>query len=284
MKDELFSMYQYPSMIKSAAFCAALFAFLSVVLKTSFVLIPEVSEVRVCNILACSCGIWFGPAGAWGCAVGNLIGDLGGSLTILSLSGFWGNFFSAWLPYKVWTVWGSVIGEDPLERPSLQSKNWLIRYLVGGFCSVVSCSALLAVTFDCSGDMAAVNSFAMVFLNNAGATIVGIALFALMCRLPENVLRYWRSQMRQERDLVFPAAHKGKIRLVVGLSAAVTVFVAVYMLLRGIGLTVHDDLFQPLPLAVCVGYTIAQAVLTALCRWRRAERTEIAEVKEILLD
>ena len=274
MKDELFSMYQYPSMIKSAAFCAALFAFLSVVLKTSFVLIPEVSEVRVCNMLACSFGIWFGPAGAWGCAVGNLIGDLGGSLTILSISGFLGNFFSAWLPYKVWTVWGSVVGEDPLARPSLQSKSWLTRYLVGGFCSVVSCSALLAFTFDFSGDMAAVNSFMMIFLNNAGATIVGIALFALMCRLPENILRYWRSQMRQERDLIFPAAHKGKMLLVVGLSAAVTAFVVVYMLVRGVGLSAQDDFLQMLPVAVCVGYTLAQIVLTALCRWQRAERRE----------
>lgn len=265
-------------MIKSAAFCAALFALLSVVLKTSFVLIPEVSEVRVCNILACSCGIWFGPAGAWGCAVGNLIGDLGGSLTILSISGFLGNFFSAWLPYKVWTVWGSVIGEDPLARPSLRSKCWLARYLVGGFCSVVSCSALLAFTFDFSGDMAAVNSFMMIFLNNAGATIVGIALFALMCRLPENVLRYWRSQMQQERDLVFPAAHKGKMLLVVGLSAAVTVFVAAYMLVRGVGLSVRDDFLQPLPVVVCVGYTLAQIVLTALCRWQRAERIETNEI------
>ena len=281
MKDELFSMCQYPSMIKSAAFCAALFAFLSVVLKTSFVLIPEVSEVRVCNMLACSFGIWFGPAGAWGCAVGNLIGDLGGSLTILSLPGFLGNFFSAWLPYKVWTVWGSVVGEDPLARPSLRSKSWLARYLVGGFCSVVSCSALLAFTFDFSGDMAAVNSFMMIFLNNAGATIVGIALFALMCRLPENILRYWRSQMQQERDLVFPAAHKGKMLLVVGLSAAVTAFVVIYMLVRGVGLSAQDDCLQMLPVAVCVGYTLAQIVLTALCRWQRAEHTE---TKEILLD
>ena len=278
MKDELFSMYQYPSMIKSAAFCAALFAFLSVVLKTSFVLIPEVSEVRVCNMLACSFGIWFGPAGAWGCAVGNLIGDLGGSLTILSISGFLGNFFSAWLPYKVWTVWGSVVGEDPLARPSLRSKSWLTRYLVGGFCSVVSCSALLAFTFDFSGDMAAVNSFMMIFLNNAGATIVGIALFALMCRLPENVLRYWRSQMQQERDLVFPAAHKGKMLLVVGLSAAVTAFVVIYMLVRGVGLSAQDAFLQPLPVAVCVGYTLAQTVLTALCRWQRAERRETNEI------
>ena len=278
MKDELFSMYQYPSMIKSAAFCAALFAFLSVALKTSFVLIPEVSEVRVCNVLACSFGIWFGPAGAWGCALGNLIGDLGGSLTILSLPGFWGNFFSAWLPYKVWTVWGGAVGEDPLERPSLRSKSWLARYLVGGFCSVVSCSALLAFTFDFSGDMPTVNSFTMVFLNNAGATILGIVLFALMCRLPENVLRYWRGQMRQERDYIFPAAHGKKMRLVVGLSAAVSVFVATYMLLRSVGISAQDDFLQPLPVAVCVGYTLAQTVLTALCRWQRAECRETNEI------
>ena len=281
MKDELFSMYQYPSMIKSAAFCAASFAFLSVVLKTSFVLIPEVSEVRVCNILACSYGIWFGPAGAWGCAVGNLIGDLGGSLTVLSISGFLGNFFSAWLPYKVWTVWGSAIGENSLERPSLHAKNWLVRYLVGGFCSVVSCSALLAFTFDFSGDMPTVNSFLMIFLNNAGATILGIVLFALMCRLPENVLRYWRSQMRQERDYIFPAVQGRKMYLVVGLSAAVTAFVVVYMLVRGVGLSVQDDFLQMLPVTVCIGYTLAQTVLTALCRWQRAERTE---TKEVLLD
>ena len=266
-RDELFRMFRYPSMIKSGAFCAACFAFLSVVLKTGIVLIPEVSEVRVCNMLACSFGIWFGPAGAWGCAVGNLIGDLGGSLTVLSVSGFLANFFSAWLPYKIWCVWGNVLGEEPLARPSLRTKHWLARYALGGFCSVVSCSALLAVTFDLSGDMAAANTFEMIFLNNAGATLLGALLFILLCRLPEKLLLYWREQMTEERGYVFSAAHRRKMEWVIVLSAVLALLLTAYLLRSGLGLRVQDHCAQPLPLALCIGYTALQAVLTASCRW-----------------
>ena len=270
--NELVRMFRYPSMIKSAAFCAACFAFLSVVFKNSLILIPEVTEVRFCNILACTLGIWFGPAGAWGCAVGNLVGDLGGSLTDLSFSGFFGNFFSAWLPYKVWCVWGSAAGEPPTSRPSLRAKNWLLRYLVGGFFSVVTCSAVLAVSFDRSGDMPAANTFAMIFLNNAGATLLGIALFALSCFLPEKLLVCWRAQMTDERELSFPASDKKRLTVLLAVSAALSVYMPVYMLAHGVTLRTMDAFGSVFPIALCIIYTAAQIIVTLSCRWKAAPR------------
>lgn len=277
MKNEIFAMFKYPSMIKSMAFCAALFAMLSVLLKNSIVLIPEVTEVRVCNIIACSFGIWFGPAGAWGCAIGNLIGDLGGSLTILTLPGFVGNFLSAWLPYKIWSVTGSALNESPLERPSLRARKWGLRYAAAGFCSVASCSAILAFSFDFTAAMPAANTYMVIFLNNLGATVLGAVLFIVMCLIPKPVLRYWRSLMTDELSMTFPARHRKKLWLLYGICAAITVFVLCYALILKLDLQKMDAFGQPLPIAVSMAVTAALIVVTFLCGWRQTEEIPLSE-------
>ena len=191
-------MFKYASMIKSLAFCAATFACLSVLFKNSIVIVPEVTEIRICNIVAVCYGIWFGPAGAWGCALGNLVGDLGGSLTILSIGGFAANFFSAYIPYKIWESMGAHYGEHRLERPSMQSKKWALRYLLAGLASVVACALILAITFDLGNSMSAIDAFVLIFCNNMAATLVGMILYVIMAKIPSKVLPYWRDMMRCE--------------------------------------------------------------------------------------
>lgn len=205
--DEI-RMFKYASMIKSLAFCAATFACLSVVFKNSFVIVPEVTEVRPCNIVACCYGIWFGPAGAWGCALGNLVGDLGGSLTVLSIGGFLANFFSAYFPFKIWEAMGAHYGEHRLERPSMQSTKWALRYLLAGLASVVACALILAITFDVTNTLSAIDTFVIIFCNNMAATLVGMLLYIIMAKMPSKVLPYWRDMMRSE--IAVPQGEKNK--------------------------------------------------------------------------
>ncbi|OGL42590.1 MAG: hypothetical protein A2161_08835, partial [Candidatus Schekmanbacteria bacterium RBG_13_48_7] len=47
-------------------------------------------------------GILFGPAGAWGSGIGNVIGDFFGTLGPGSFFGFFGNFFYAFCAYQIW--------------------------------------------------------------------------------------------------------------------------------------------------------------------------------------
>lgn len=275
MKSELFRMGKYPSMVKSMAFCAATFAFLSVIFKSGIVFIPEVTEVRICNMLSCCYGIWFGPAGAWGCAIGNLIGDLGGSLTVLSIPGFLANFASAWIPYHIWEQTGAALRESPLAAPGLHSPHWFLRYLLCGLSSVVTCSCILAVSFDWTGDMAAVNTFLMIFSNNFSAALLGIVLFLIMSCIPERILPYWRMQMREERRYAFSPRSVWVVFGEILAAAAILVFETVYMLTKGLGFSVYDGLHKPLPLLIFGISALLPFLLNGLCRRKEAAEDDI---------
>ncbi|MBM3476735.1 MAG: QueT transporter family protein, partial [Armatimonadetes bacterium] len=43
-------------------------------------LIPGITEIRPANAIPPVLSLLFGPAAAWGCAIGNLIGDFFGSI------------------------------------------------------------------------------------------------------------------------------------------------------------------------------------------------------------
>ncbi len=268
--DEL-RMFKYASMIKSLAFCAASFACLSVIFKNSFVIVPEVTEIRLCNIVACCYGIWFGPAGAWGCAIGNLVGDLGGSLTVLSVGGFIANFVSAYLPYKVWGVLGSVCGEHRLERPSMQSTGWIVRYLIAGFVSVMACCGVLAITFEATDALPTMNTILLVFCNNMAATLIGMLLFVVMAKVSSRVLPYWRDQMYDEEGLEFVKEDMTKIKIIIAASAALLIYTFAYMLSGKFSFFVMDEFNQPIPMIISCVYTIAVAVVTAMCQWRNKD-------------
>ena len=96
---EVFSMWGKTKMVVLVALCAGLYAALLIPFK-GFVLIPGVTEFRPASALPVVMGLLFGPAGAWGSAIGNLIGDFFGSLGVGSLFGFFGNFIFAYVPIR----------------------------------------------------------------------------------------------------------------------------------------------------------------------------------------
>jgi hypothetical protein len=48
------------------------------------------------------CGIFFGPAAAWGLGIGNIVGDVFGSWSLMSIIGFLINFMYPYLAYLLW--------------------------------------------------------------------------------------------------------------------------------------------------------------------------------------
>lgn len=121
MKD-IFTMWKYPKMITLVAICAAIYAALLIPFKA--IVIFSV-EVRVATVIVPAMGILFGPAGAWGVGIGNLIGDFFGSMSVASIFGVISNFFFAYVPYKVWyMVKGDV-------EPKTQKFSKVIRFLIG---------------------------------------------------------------------------------------------------------------------------------------------------------
>jgi energy-coupling factor transport system substrate-specific component len=97
---ELLKMWGNTRMVVLAAVTAALYAALLIPFKP-LVLIPGLTEMRPAAAIPLVAGLLFGPAGAVGAALGNLLGDFFGTLGWGSLFGLGGNFLLAYIPYRL---------------------------------------------------------------------------------------------------------------------------------------------------------------------------------------
>lgn len=108
--QEILSPFKQKNTLLHICLCALVFIGMAVPFKV-MVLIKGVTEVRPVNAVPVAVGLLFGPAGAWGCAIGNLIADLFGTFSKGSVLGFVGNFIAAYLPFKLWHIFRK--GEAP---------------------------------------------------------------------------------------------------------------------------------------------------------------------------
>ena len=131
---ELFGMWRNTRMVVLTAICAALYAAILIPFKVAPI-IPGVTELRPANALPIVCSFLFGPAGAWGAAFGNLIGDFFGGLGPGDLFGFAGNLLFGLTPYA---VWDAVSGAPPV--PTRRVGWWAL------FAGVVALSGMLCAT------------------------------------------------------------------------------------------------------------------------------------------
>lgn len=100
---ELLSPFKKRNTLLQILLCALVFIGMAIPFKV-MVLIEGLTEVRPVNAVPVVAGLMFGPAGAWGCAIGNLISDLFGTFSKASVLGFAGNFIAAYLPFKLWHI------------------------------------------------------------------------------------------------------------------------------------------------------------------------------------
>lgn len=255
MRD-IFRMFKHPAMIKMSAFCTAVFALMLVIFKHGIVLIPEVSEIRTANAAAVFFGIFFGPAGAVGCAIGNLVGDFGGTLTWLSPGGMLANFLAAYMPYRIWQAFDGFYSECG-RTPSLASRGLAYRLLLSGLASVVSCSAVLAITFDLSMSYPAINTFNMIFCNNAASTAVGIILFILICKMKRiGNIPYWGKIMREDASQISPSQAKRRLVCYLLSTLLCSAFVLACDIAWHAGIAPTCRMGMAAPLAVFAAYTV----------------------------
>lgn len=98
---ELLKVWKSPKMMAAMLFTAFLYAALTIPFK-GLIVVPQISEIRPSAFLPALAGIIFGPAGAWGSAIGNLIGDVFGTLSYASIFGFVANLCLGLIPYRLW--------------------------------------------------------------------------------------------------------------------------------------------------------------------------------------
>ena len=84
---EIFTMWRHTQMVVLVALSAAIYAAILIPFK-GFPIVPGAVEIRPANVIPFVVGLLFGPAGAWGSAIGNLIGDFFGTLSPGSIGGF----------------------------------------------------------------------------------------------------------------------------------------------------------------------------------------------------
>lgn len=175
---EVFKMWKSTKMVVLVALCAGLYAALLIPFK-SLVLIPGITEIRPASALPVVFGLLFGPAGAWGSAIGNLIGDFFGSLGIGSIFGFIGNFMFAYVPYKIWDNLGIV---DPNNKePDLKSGKKIVAFIVATIGGALSCALIIAWGLELLGMVPFAALGAIISLNNSIPSIVlGIPLLMIL--------------------------------------------------------------------------------------------------------
>jgi energy-coupling factor transport system substrate-specific component len=100
----LFTVWRNTRLVVMISVTAAIHAAAMIAFKW-IVLLPGVTDVRPAAVFPVVFSLLFGPAAAWGAAIGNTIGDLFGSLGPGTLIGFVGNLLYGYIPHRVWESW-----------------------------------------------------------------------------------------------------------------------------------------------------------------------------------
>ncbi len=161
-------MWRHTQMVVLVALSAAIYAAVLIPFK-GFTIIPGFTEVRPANVFPFVFGLLFGPAGAWGAAIGNLIGDFFGTLGIGSIAGFIGNFFLGFLPYK---MWGSFFRRGENMEQNVNSGKKLAVYIAITILASAVCALWIAWFNDLIGFVPFAALGSIITVNNAIAGIV----------------------------------------------------------------------------------------------------------------
>ena len=213
---EVITMWKNTRMIILVALSAAIYAAFLIVFKGGIPIVPGITEVRPANVFPPVFSLLFGPAGAWGSAIGNLIGDLfGGTLGIGSIFGFVGNFFLGFIPYK---MWGSVFGltSDDVS-PTTNSAKKIAAFEIVALVASAACGIIIAWYLD----IAAIVPFAFlsvtITINNfAAAVVLGPILLSLLYPRVKRWGLIWTDIMDVEDVAVGKARNLGSILMIVG--------------------------------------------------------------------
>lgn len=213
---EVIKMWKSTKMVVLVALCAGLYAALLIPFK-SLVLIPGITEIRPANALPVVFGLLFGPAGAWGSAIGNLIGDFFGSLGIGSAFGFVGNFMFAYVPYKIWNNLGIVDSND--REPNLKSGRKIGAFIVAAIGGALSCALIIGWGLELLGMVPFAALGAIISLNNSIPSLVlGIPLLMILYPRIKKWDLLWEDIMPEE-DLpkTGPRQRSGAIIMFIGI-------------------------------------------------------------------
>ena len=195
---EVFTMWKSTKMIVLTAVTAAIYAAVLIPFK-AIPLVPGFTEVRPGNMIPVAFGLFFGPAGAWGAAIGNTLGDIFGStFGVGSLFGLVGNFLFAYIPYKLWMNLGVF---KPGELPDCRSVKKIVFFIIFAILSSAACGLFIAWGVDLLGFVPFSVLGTIIPMNNAiAACVLGLILTILLFPRIKKWDLFWLEVM-PEADL-----------------------------------------------------------------------------------
>jgi len=195
---EVWRMWHYSTMVVLTVLTAGIFAAILIPFK-GIPLIPGITELRPANVIPVVFGLLFGPAGAWGSALGNLIGDFFGTLGAGSFFGFWGNFLAAYLPYKMWR-----------DRPLGVLPRHLGRFVLAVLLGAWGCALTVGFGLEALRLLPFSLIALAVLVNNAVVTLIlGPFLLRLLAPRVSRWDLYWLELMDPEDCRPGPAPRLG---------------------------------------------------------------------------
>ena len=187
---ELIRCWQHTRMIVLIAMCAALYV--AVLLPFKFAdIFPGITEIRPGAALPVFFSIFFGPVAAWGAAFGNTIADvLGGTISIGTIPGFFGNFLYGFVPYRVMRTY-----LNPREQGAAVKTGSV--FVFGAILASALCAMPIALAVDVIG---VPFGFLVhtIFLNNI---LVSLVLAPLLIRALSKRIR----AMKLTYEQILPA-------------------------------------------------------------------------------
>lgn len=168
---ELFTMWRDTRMIMLVAVVAAVYAALLIPF-AGLVIVPGITNVRPGNVIPVVFGVMFGPAAAWGSAIGNLINDIfAGTFGPGSAFGFIGNFFFGLIGYKLWGNLGPLSsGVEPDFRERVPRQ--VVEFVAIGIVASALCAAIIAWGLEVLGLFPFSVLGTVIFLNNTLAVVI----------------------------------------------------------------------------------------------------------------
>ena len=203
-------------MVILTALCAAIYAAVLIPFKAGITIFPGVTEVRPGNAFPPVFGLLFGPAGAWGSAIGNTIGDIfGGGLGLGTFFGFVGNFYLGFVMYKLWGTIGLVSRRD--SSPNVNSWRKLAAYVVVTITASVACAVIIAWGLDLVGLVPFAFLAVVITLNNSlTALVLGPPLLFLLYPRVKKMGLVWTDLMAPEEVSGGFVRHLGALLMVAG--------------------------------------------------------------------
>ncbi len=192
MRD-VFVMWRNTRMVVLVALSAAIYAAILIPFKI-IPIVPGFTELRPGNAVPIVCGLLFGPAAAWGCAIGNLIADFFGTIGPGSFFGMIGNFLFAYVPYRVWVMLKGF-------RPPSGSWKEVPLLVLAIFMGSAACAVVIGSGVELLGLVPYVILTSIITINN---TVVGIVLGIPLLILMYPRARRWNltfSQVMREDDI-----------------------------------------------------------------------------------